>query len=96
MLQQATLLLVMSDKTAQRDSPSPRQNEKESHVLGTVGLDLRFQAKIPRPMAGGAGEAHPGKGMEAQRPGLRHAPLHPGVGFGETDGWGERLNEILS
>ena len=91
----------MSDKAAQRDSPSPRQNKKESHVLWTVGLDLRFQAKIPipwatRPMAGGAGEAHPGRGMEAQRPGLRHAPLHPGVGFSETDGWGERQNEILS
>ena len=77
--------------SATRHSPSSRQNKKESNVLGTVGLDLRFQAKKDSNTLGQQDLWLGGGGMGAQRPGLRHTPLHTGVGFSETEGWGDEV-----
>ena len=76
---------------ATRHSPSSRQNKKESTVLATVGLDLRFQAKKDSNTLG-----QQDLGLGGRRDGSPEArALHPGVGFSETEGWGERRNPVL-
>ena len=55
---------------ATRHSPSSRQNKKESTVLATVGLDLRFQAEKDSNTLGQQDLGRGGGGMGAQRPGL--------------------------
>lgn len=66
--------------SATRHSPSSRENKKESNVPGTVDLDLRFQAKKDSNTLGNKTYGWGTGRMGAQRPGLRHTPLHPGVG----------------
>lgn len=87
------LLLVMNDKIVQHDSPSPRQNKSVGLLDRVPGQDSNTLGN--KTYGWGGDEGHPGGGMGAQRPGLKHTPLHPGVGFSEADGM-KSFPEVLT